>query len=497
MTRASKPQTSRRRCIAAVGALASVMFYSSTACRSPAASGTHAAATLRIGVSIGQMTTADPQTGLRQVAQNQSVEGLVKIGEDGRPTPWLAERWDFSPDGRTLQVYLRPALKFHDGSDVTAQSVVKVLEVALPRYMGTAFSDVEQIRAVGDLEIDIALRQHSPFVLEALELQFRSPAPISAGTGPFKPVGPSSPTELQANDQYYLGRPAIDRLAVNTYPTARAAWAEMLRDHLDMLYEVSPDALDSFERSNQIQVFTSIRHYQYALLFNTSKPVLRSPDVRRALSQAIDRDAFVQQALNGHGVASSGPTWPQHWALGSNTEKFSFDPGAASKTLASHRLHFTCLVPPDYERIALVVKRQLDQVNVSMDIQEVPPDQIMEAVAKRDYDVVLFEVISGPSLFRPYLLWHSGSANSGFSSAAVDAALDGLRHAGSDDEYRNGVNAFQHAMVEDPPAIFLAWSQHARAVSKRFIVSDAEPGRDILSTLRLWRPAAATSRPTN
>jgi peptide/nickel transport system substrate-binding protein len=499
MTTASTEQTSRRRCIGAVGALASVLVCLLAACRSSKGSDSlSTSATLRIGVSTGQMAAADAQNGVRQVAQNQSFEGLVKIGEDGKPTPWLADRWDFSSDGLTLKVYLRPALKYHDGSSVTAQSVVAVLDSTLPRFMGTVFTDVEQLQAVGDLEIDVALRQHSPFVLEALELQFRSPAPASAGTGPFKPVGPSSPTELKANDQYYLGRPAIDRLAVNTYPTARAAWAEMLRDHLDMLYEVSPDALDSFERSNQIQVFTSIRHYQYALLFNINKPVLRSPEVRRALSQAIDRDAFVQQALNGHGVASSGPTWPQHWALAQNPEKFTFDPASASKVLTSQRLHFTCLVPPDYERMALVVKRQLDQINVSMDIQEAPPDQILTAVAKRDFEAVLTDAISGPSLFRPFLWWHSGSENpSGFSSARVDTALDSIRHAASDDEYRKGVAAFQHAVIEDPPAIFLAWSQHARAVSKRFVVSDAEPGRDILSTLRLWRPAAATSRPTN
>jgi ABC-type transport system substrate-binding protein len=365
--------------------------------------------------------------------------------------------------------------------------------------MGTAFTDVEQIRAVNDLEIDIALRQHAPFVLEALELQFRSPAPASAGTGPFKPVGPSSPTELQANDQYYLGRPSIDRLAVNTYPTARAAWAEMLRDHLDMLYEVSPDALDTFERSNQIQVFTSIRHYQYALIFNTKKPILRSPEVRRALARTIDRASFVQQALRGHGVASAGPTWLQHWALASNPEQLSFDPATASKTLAGRPLHFTCLVPPDYERMALVVKRQLDQVNVSMDIQELPPDRILDTMARRDFDAVLLDVISGPSLFRSFLMWYSsGIANpSGFSSAGVDAALDSIRHAASDDDYRAGVASFQHAVIEDPPAIFLAWSQHARAVSKRFVVLDADPGRDILSTLRLWRPAAAIGRPTN
>jgi peptide/nickel transport system substrate-binding protein len=488
---------SRRQSIVAVGALAFVVLCSAEACRRPVGSRDQpASATLRIGVSVGQMAAVDTQNGVRQVSQNQSVEGLVKIGEDGRPTGWLAQSWDFTADGRTLMVHLRPGLTFHDGSAVTAPVVAEALETLLPSFMGPAFADVERITASGAHDLAITLRQPSPFVLEALEVQFRSPAPIRGGTGPFKPVGPTSPTELQANDQYYLGRPVIDRLAVNTYPTARAAWAEMLRDHLDMLYEVGTDALDSLERSNQILVFTYVRHYQYALIFNTQQPVLRSPAVRRALSEAIDREAVVREALNGHGVPSSGPIWPRHWAVGSDLEKFAFDPAKAAKVLAGRRLRFTCLVPPDYERIALVVKRQLDLVNVSMDIKELPPDRILDAMTRRDFDAVLFDVISGPSLFRPFLMWRSGTTGNltGFSSAAVDAALDRIRHARSDDDYRSGVVAFQHATNQDPPAIFLAWSERARAVSKRFVVPDAEPGRDILSTLRFWKPAANESQ---
>jgi peptide/nickel transport system substrate-binding protein len=493
MTQALTESPRRRQSVAAVGALASVTLCLTGACqgrdgRSPQPT----AVTFRVGVSVGQMAATNPQAGLGQVAQNQSMEALVNIGDDGRPTAWLAQSWEFTPDGRTLRVHLRPDLKFHDGSAVTATTVAKVLETLLPNFMGPAFADVERITASGPQEIDIALLQRSSFVLEALDLQFRSPPPSSAGTGPFEPVGPAAPTELRANDQYYLGRPFIDRLAVNTYPTARAAWAEMLRDHLDMLYDVVTDALDSLERSNKIQVFTYLRHYQYALIFNTQKPALKSSAVRRALGQAIDRDAILRQALNEHGISSSGPIWPQHWALRTDVDTLRFDPAAAAKELGTRRLHFTCLVPPDYERMALVVKRQLDQINVTMDVQELPPDRIFDAMARRDFDVALFDVLSGPSMFRQFLVWHSAAATNptGFSSVKVDAALDQIRHSASDDDYRAGVTAFRRAMNEDPPAIFLVWSQRARSVSSRFLVPPPEPGRDILRTLRLWKPVA-------
>ena len=444
-------------------------------------------ATLRVGISIGQMAAADPQNGVRQVTQNQSVEALVRIGDDGRPNPLLAESWEYGPDGRSLRVHLRPHVTFHDGSPVTAATVADLLKRGLSNFMGDAFEDVEQISASGTNDVDITLRHHSPFVLEALDIQQRSYGQSPAGTGPFEPAGPTSPAELVANGRYYLGRPIVDRIVVSTYPTVRAAWAEMLRDHLDMLYDVGTDALDSFEHSSKISVFTYVRPYQYVLVFNTKKSTFRSARVRQALSEAIDRGALVREALNGHGVPSTGPIWPHHWALGSHVDTFTFDPVKAASVLGQSGLRFTCLVPPDYERLALTVRRQLAAVNVSMEVREVPPDRIFAAMGQNEFDAVLFDVISGPSLFRPYRWWHSGTASpAGFSSPNVDAALDEIRHSASDNEYRSGVESFQRAMIADPPAIFLAWSERARAVSKRFVVPNAEPGRDILSTLRFW-----------
>ena len=104
---------------------------------------------------------------------------------------------------------------------------------------------------------------------------------------------------------------------------------------------------------------------------------------------------------------------------------------------------------------------------------------------------MLAPTLMGPNLLRPYQFWYTGTPNNWghYSSPAVDEALDRVRHAANDDEYRAGVAAFQRAMIDDPPAIFLAWSQRARAVSTRFEVP-VEPGRDVLGTLRLWRPTS-------
>lgn len=395
---------------------------------------------------------------------------------------------------------LRPRVRFHDGSPLTAQVVVDTLRRGLPQFVGPLYEDVSSIEATSDRTVELKLRQPSTLLLESLESLVPKPGAPAIGTGPFT-VSPSTPREMRANPDYYLGRPLISRIVVSEYPSVRSAWAEMLRNHLDMVYEVGVDARDSLESATSVNVFSYTRHYQYMVLLNSLAPSLRSSAVRRALNAGIDRSTLVRQAMNGHGTPSSGPVWPRHWALGSESSGFHFDPQIAIENLdlarvppsqnGRARMKFSCLVAANDERIALVIKQQLDAIGVEMLIEEAPIERFQPALASHKFEGMLVDVISGPNIFRPYVWWHSkGSRNRGtYSSAEVDDALDFIRHATSDNEYRVGVLKFQQAIVDDPPAIFLAWDERARAVSGRVEVRGAEPDVDILGTLRMWRPA--------
>jgi peptide/nickel transport system substrate-binding protein len=483
----------------AVGAAAGFLL---TAC-GPHAGSTASdpeASSLRVGV--GQVASS-PGQGLRQVVQIWTVENLATLTVDGRPRPSLAKDWTVSPDGLLLTVNLPPNLKFHDGSPLTATVVANALQAMLPNTMGPAFEDVEGVSAVSDQQVVVRFRRPSPFLLDSLETPIPKPGSSLVGTGPFVVVDPTSPTELTANDQYSLGPPGIDRIVVQSFPSVRAAWAELLRGRLDMLYEVGIDALDSLETSTNVAIFTHTRHYQYIVVLNTQSDVFRSKEIRRALNVAVDRDLVVREGLNGHGVASSGPIWPQNYGFRPDLPKFELDRRAAAATfsrssLATNRagsFHFTCLVPPDAvnERLALVLKRQLAAVGVDMSVKEAPMDRVYDALKNRRFEAALIEGISGPTLLRPYQLWHSkGAFNAGgLGNATVDAAFDRVRHAATDAEYEQAVAGVQQAFMDDPPAVFLAWSVRARAVSKRFVVPPTEPGRDIMATFRMWKPVTA------
>src|SRR5437762_2051435 len=264
---------------------------------------------------------------------------------------------------------------------------------------------------------------------------FRKPGPVIVGTGPFMVV-PDSTTEMRSFPDYYLGAPAIDRLVVSNYTSVRAAWADMLRDRIDMLYEVGTDALDSMIGSNNVTLFTFTRHYQYTLAFNPKSAPLRPRELRRALSWAIDRSEIVRSALKDHGVTSSGPLATGYWALDRNAPRFGYDVERATTPLKGRPpLRFTCLFSPDTvtERVALELRRQLQKVGIEMAVEEVSQDQVIQRSASGQYDAMLFELISGPTLFRPYLVWHSGSPLNfgGFGNMAIDGALDRVRYAAS------------------------------------------------------------------
>jgi peptide/nickel transport system substrate-binding protein len=433
------------------------------------------------------VAAASDIAGLQQLKQILSGEGLINFSEDGRPRPALAESWTVAPDRLSLSIRLRANATFHDGSLVDAPAVATILRSTLPQAMGPVFEDVDGITAPSENEIRITLRRPSPLLLEALESPIRRPD--GSATGPFKSGDPAK-SELVANESYYLGKPAIDKIVVQRYPSVRAAWAELLRNHIDMLYEVGADALESLTGATDVSVFTFVRRYQLLLTFNKKSPIFRDARVRRAFDLAVNRKEVIADGLNGHGVASSGLIWPDYWALQPGGSALSFDPREAAETLNLRKIKFVCLVPQEYERVALVLKRQLEAVGVQMDLRESSPESLDEALLKGNFDAVLTEFISGPSLFRVYRMWHSkGLFNGHIGNDHLDDALDRVRFSASDAEYQAAVRDFQEAVLQDPPAVFLAWSERARAVNRRFKVH-VEPGRDVLTTLRLWRPTS-------
>jgi peptide/nickel transport system substrate-binding protein len=435
---------------------------------------------------------SNPTAALQRVADLLVSEQLVTVTGDGRPRPSLARAYSTSDDGLVLRVSLRPGLKFHDGRVLDAATVAGILKEALPASLGPLYEDIAGFEIKSDTDFEIRLHRPSALVLEGLDTPVTEPGSPHVGTGPYRTtVASDSGIEMEANQDYYQGRPIIDHISIKPYSSVRSAWADMLRGQIDMLYEVGLDALDSLQPSSAIHVYTFTRRYAYAVLFNVRKPTFQDQKLRRALNMAVDRKGLVTTALQGHGEPDDSSVWPGHWAIDPSAPRFEYQPAESSHRFANGKsLRFKCLTidGPPYERLALALQRQLDAVGVTMEIEPLPLDKLNARWEAGDFEALLFEFRVG-AMSDQYRFWHSGGSlnHGGFSSRVVDSYLDAIRHSTSDAAYKSGMAGFQRAIVNDPPAVFLAWGERARAVSRRFDIP-VERTHDIMFTLRQWRP---------
>jgi len=467
--------------------------------------------TLTIGVPEG---IATGELGARQLSQALSLEGLTQLSADGRVLPRLADSWRWENNNRRLRIQLHPGVVAHDGSRLSAATISTALQKAVSRPANRglypSLNYVSSIAADGE-DLLIYLPEPNAFLPEDLEINLEAGAP-DVGTGAFRVVSTDhSQTVLQRFEQYREGSPSIERIVIRPFQTLRTAWTSLLRSELDMVTDVPPQSVE-FISNDDVQVVPFERRYQYVIAFNSSRPPFISPAVRRALNAAVNRETLVHGVLQGRGFVSAGPIWPKYWAYDSSFSGYNFDAALASSLLDSAglrmptlappstgpraRFRFTCIVPAgfiEWERIALEVQRNLYNVGVDMQFRVVNAAEFDALIRERNFQAALINMISGPTPGRAYIFWRSskhykGLNVFGYENAEAERLFDVLRSATNETAVRSATRGLQRVFADDPPALFLAWNQRARAIRRVFQIPQ-EPGRDPIYTLLRWTPA--------
>ena len=377
---------SRRPRVGAAACALAVVCGLAAGCSRTAPAGA-AEVRLRIGVGLGATGRTRALTLLTTYLFADSV---VSLGWDGRPVAGLADEWRWEEDGKTLFLHIRPGLKFHDGRPVTASTIVGMLREQLdaarddPNSPGWQY--VQGIDAPDETSLVIRLSRPDAFLLSELNetLIFDRKTP-DIGTGPFRIVSRGDSVQTQKNPDYYRGAPAIDRVEIIPYDTQRGAWAAMMRGEVDMVPEVARESVDFLEGASSVQTYSSVRPHYIALVFNLRHPILSRVEVRRALNVGIDREQIVTKAMRGHATVADDPIWPFHWAYSAAVRRYTYNPDAARLRLdaagfplpkarpsaerMTARFRLTCLFwneDPEFERIALLLQRQLSEVGVDL-----------------------------------------------------------------------------------------------------------------------------------
>jgi peptide/nickel transport system substrate-binding protein len=468
--------------------------------------------TLTIGLGYGGTSKAPA---LQTFLDSLYTEPLISIGWNGRPQPRLADSWKWSDGGRTLLLHLAKGVVFQDGTPLTAPIVAAGLR---QRIGQGGFGRVESVAADGEDKVIFRLREPDSFLLAELSTgNIKKGTDQSVGTGPFVLTSRGPEVVLEAFPKYHLGQPSIRKIVVRTYNTPRASWAAMMRGEIEFLHEVNRDAVGFLEAGSQIQIFSFPRPYYIPIVFNITHPILGRREVRRAINEAIDRSEIVAKALHGRGQPADGPIWPYHWAYNSANRTYSYNPEAARIRLDAaglpllearrgempRRFRFRCLFwaeDADFERIALVVQKQLSKIGIDVEMIPMTLADIGKRHAAGNFEAIIVQMTSSRSLDWVYWFWRSVPAGlpaygrSGYTAA--DSVLDRLRSAQSEEETRLAVADLQRILYEDPPAAFLVRAETARAVDRSFRIPNEEKGRDILGTLWQWTPSPAAELQT-
>lgn len=435
-------------------------------------------------------------------------ESLLAIDWHGRPMLRLASAYQWTDDGRALQLEIRSGVRFHDGKPVTAALVTEILRRRIERQHTGSFEFVTGVENLDDRTVVIHLSRPDAFLIDALAgTMIVEPGQPDIGTGPFKLVKRAETVEAERNLSYYGGAPGIERVRITTYDTPRATWAAMMRGEVDMVPEVNRDSVEFLQGTTRFVTSSTIRPFYIPLVLNLRHPVLRSVDVRRALAEAIDRDEIVRQAMRGHGHVADDPVWPFHWAYTTASLHHAYNPAAAALRLDAagfpvrppsqpggmpSRFQIRCLFwdkGAQFERIALTLQRQMAAIGVDLVLERAQQETIQERAGTGAFDTYLYQMASGKSFYWTYTFWHSPRPgarpiqDSGYTG--VDGPLDRLRQARGDSDVRVALGDMRQRFYEDVPALFIAWPEATRAVDARFNVGDpSDP--EVLVHISRW-----------
>ena len=442
--------------------------------------------------------------------------------------PGLAQSWDISKDGLTYTFKLRPNVKFHDGTPLTAEAVRFCFERQMndkSQYYATGtypyvkgfLGNVAGVEAVDPLTVQIKLKapltpflqylaHHSLYIYspEALKKFGKDIVKNPVGTGPFKleTWEPGVKVVLARNDQYWGGAPKIRQAIYVPIIEAQARLAAIKTGEIDLTMDVPPDSLAELRKDPDIVVAETNSSAVWYIALNTRHPILKDRRVRQALNYAVNKEAIIRDILKGTAIVARGPMSPVYGPYyEENLQKYPHDPEKARALLkeAGHAGGFdiTFMVPESGSgmqspvEMATVIQANLAQVGVRAKIQTMEWGAYLKKYLEAPD---MAEMSWNPSIGDPdhmmYMLLSSDrfppAFNAGFyHNEKVD---DLLRKGRTTIDEKARVPLYKEAqrlVVEDAPWIFVDHGKQVIIHRKRVQGFKLHPNFDLVLT-QVW-----------
>ncbi len=335
-------------------------------------------------------------------------DALVATDAAMRLRPGLALRWE-NPDPTTWIFRLRPGVVFHDGSPLRAADVVASFERVLAEdvEVKTYLLDVAQVRALDNQTVEVRTSYPDQAFLNGLANVAITPRGATRealeaspnGTGPYVPVEwrKSQGIRLRRYDRYWGERPPLREVSFQLNTPPEEALNGLLAGRFQLISDYATAARLPLGSEGRYQILRAAGLFTVMLDYDLWRDVTpfcdakRNPfkdgRVRRAMDLAIDRRKLIaESSVNGWPAAQPVPSFV-----------FGFDPGigepspgpATARALLADAgfdrgFRVTLHAPPFHERPAQVVKRQLREVGIDVDVRVTPPSDYSRLVHGRE-----------------------------------------------------------------------------------------------------------------
>ena len=441
--------------------------------------------------------------------------GLVKYDKNLKLVGDLAEFWNISGDGLVITFHLRKNVNWHDGEPFTSEDVKFTYEKLVDPNTRTPYASdyliVDRLEIIDPYTVRIIYKEPFSPGLESWGMGIvprhifergdfnNHPAnrhPI--GTGPYKFVEWKTDERivLEVNEDYFEGRPYINRIIYRIVPDQAVQFLELRKGTIDTM-GLTPDQFQKeavskeFQDKNNKFRYPSFGYTYFG--YNLKNPLFKDKRVRRAITYAINRQEIIDGVLLGLGQISTGPFPPTSWAYNKTVPVYEHNPEKAKELLYKSGwqdsdgdgildkdgkpFSFTLMTNQGNKMrqlCATIIQSNLKQMGIRVKIRILEwASFIHQYIDKKNFDAVIL----GWSLSRDpdqYSIWHSSQMKEGqynfvsYSNPEIDRLLVEGRRTFDMEKRKEIYHKIHTILAEEQPYTFLYVADALPVVHKRF-----------------------------
>ena len=399
------------------------------------------------------VTSLDPHQGKETPAvqvNTQIFDTLVTVDpETNEVVPQIAESWE-QTDDQTYVFKIREGIKFHDGSDLTAEDV----KFSLDRARNSAavsyiVNFIEEVTVDDDHTVTVKTTAPYAPTLRNLAIPFAAIVPKAVveadenafiqnpvGSGPYKFVewNHGDHVTLKAFDDYYAGKPETENLIMKVIPETSQRTIALETGEVDLAYDLAVNDIPKVNSDDKLTVYEIPSLTCWYVSMNMNKKPFDNPKVREAMSMAIDRQTIIDTINAGSGQTADAIIAPAVFGYYSTGVK-EYNPTKAKELLAEagypNGFSTTLWVNDNQSRIEMcqAMQAMLLEVGVQCNLEVLEFGSFISRTTAGDHDLAYFgwTTSSGDADYSYYSLEHSTQQGAaGNRSFLADQDVDKL-----------------------------------------------------------------------